>query len=118
MNAKVGKIIVYACGSAGGVLGKVDKDEAKDFPFSSDHPYNPQYSSPSIIPILNLAYDFEFLQGISDTTGATVFGADQPQLYTYSFLSNIDFGNWEGNLYQFNPHGVHQRIYRAGTDYF
>ncbi|MEO7310827.1 MAG: hypothetical protein ABIX01_10550 [Chitinophagaceae bacterium] len=119
----VGKIIVYACGAAGGELGAVDKNEEKAFPYASDHPLNPQYSSNNLRPFLNLgidlAYDFEFMQGISDATNATVFGADKPQIYTGAVASgHIDFGEWQGNLYEFNPHSVHRKVHRAQNDYF
>jgi hypothetical protein len=118
LKGKVGKIIVYACGSSGGELGKIDEKEAKDFPYASDHPLNPQYSSMSLRPVANLAQDFEFLQGLSDATNAVVFGADKPQLYTGSTIGHIDFGEWEGNLYEYTPHGVHRMIHRAKNDYF
>ena len=70
-----------------------------------------------------------FCKKLCVSTNAFVYGSDTLQTYSYAkntqdFASDpemgqVDYGDWEGQLYEFiPPGGTHRAIKRAGNDYF
>ncbi len=129
VKGRVSRIIFYSCGVAGGNADDQEykKDynrrnkERKPIPVCDSYVDRPNYRLLAPTPGKQLIIT------LSREAGCPVIGPDAIQRYsekTYDPLyktfrkKEIDFGEWEGQLYMATPEGRVMPIWRAGNDYF